>query len=260
MFDKQVDVIIPTRMTSSRLPGKVLYNLYGIPVLQHIIQRLRMCEKVDNIVVALTSSQTDQPIIDLCNKIGCSYTRGSEEDVLHRVIKTGVEIKSDIIVEVTSDCPMVDPHMVDFMIQGHLEKMWDNVVLTSNVINRTFPRGYDIQVVNLQTLKEIYPSCNEYDKQHVTSYLYLNPDTRGKYNIQSVEDDYDNSNIRLTLDCEADYEILSLIFNVFKGVIPSHNEVVKFLKKYPDIININSHIKQKNYYEELAKYYAKREG
>jgi spore coat polysaccharide biosynthesis protein SpsF len=128
-------------MTSSRLPGKVLLPLGGKPVLQNIIERLRRSKYIDSVIVATTTNEADNPIIELCQSLNCSYYRGSEDDVLSRVLEAAKEFATDIVVEVTADCVMIDPKFIDEMIE-QLEG-YDYI---SNVIRRHFPRGCDAQV------------------------------------------------------------------------------------------------------------------
>jgi len=140
---KRIIATIEARMTSSRLPGKVLMDFCGKPSLQHIVERLRKSQCVSDVVVATTVNDEDDPIIELCRTIGCKYYRGSELDVLDRVLKTAQSVGGDIIVEITGDCPLVDFRHVDFLVSTLIDGNYD---YASNTIIRSFPDGIDVQV------------------------------------------------------------------------------------------------------------------
>jgi spore coat polysaccharide biosynthesis protein SpsF len=247
-------------MTSSRLPGKVLLPLYDKPVLLHIIERLRQSRHIDDVVVATTKNDEDNPIISLCDECNCSYYRGSEDDVLSRVLEAANEYKADIIVEITADCVFVNGVLADFTIERMIA---DKTEYASNVINRTFPRGFDLQVFYTKTLERLSKLIdNPIDRQHVSTILYKHPMRLLKENcitksiIKADSEGNDYSNIRLTLDTKEDYKLINLIFNIFKG---NNNftvsDILYMTKEMPEMFEINRHIQQKNYYEELANFY-----
>lgn len=251
--DYKVNAIVTARMTSSRLPGKVLFDLAGKPSLQHIIERLRRSKYIDEVVIATTTNETDNPIIELCEKLECKYYRGSEHDVLSRVLEASREFDTDIIVDITGDCCVCDWNIVDELI----ENLKDNSYC-SNVIQRTFPRGLDAQVFWHKTLEIVALEVdNEVDIQHVTSWIYKNPKNHEKYKKNNLILNEDHSNFRLTLDTEEDYQLLKFLFEAFGDNLFSLNDIVNFFKFYPELATYNAHIPQKNYYNELVKAYEK---
>ncbi|MFZ3132817.1 MAG: NTP transferase domain-containing protein, partial [Desulfosporosinus sp.] len=143
---------IEARMSSTRLPGKVLLDLVGKPVLQHIIERLSRSKYVDEVIVATTDNPCDDQIVALCHSIGCAYFRGSEDDVLLRVLDTARDVNADIIVEITGDCPVIDWRHVDHLIELFFSGKYD---YAANIIERTFPRGFDTQVFPTAVLAEV---------------------------------------------------------------------------------------------------------
>ena len=253
MFNNlKVNAIIQARMTSSRLPGKVLYPLIGKPVLQHIIERLRESKYIDNVIVATTINQTDEPIIELCKKIDCLWFRGSENNVLERVLETAHHFKTDLFVEITADCPCICPSIVDDCI----EKIGSRDYI-SNVIKRTYPRGLDVQVLPIQILERIFKEVdNDIDKQHVTSWVYLNPKSYLSYNRYClISNKQDYSNIRLTLDTEEDYKLIKFVYEAFRSNEFNYADLVELIQYMPEMFNINKHIEQKSYYKELNQWY-----
>jgi spore coat polysaccharide biosynthesis protein SpsF len=247
------DAIIQARMGSSRLPGKALIFLEGKPVLQHIIERLRRSKYIDDVIVATTTNEADNPIIELCQSLNCSFYRGSEEDVLQRVLDTALHYKTDIIVEVTADCPMADPMVADEIIEGLVSKHFH---YCSNVVIRTYPRGFDIQAFWTVALNRVNNEVdNEVDRQHVSTWFYKNPKSKGKYNICSnTLDDVDLSHIRLTLDTEEDYKTLQKVFSLFNDNTFSYQDIIHLCKANTNLFSTNSHIQQKDYDKELAEW------
>ena len=162
--NKKVVATIEARMTSTRLPGKVLLEIGGKPALEFMIDRVKQSRLVDDIVVATTVNSSDQPIIDLCNKMGCKYFRGSEEDVLLRVLEAAKSVDADIIMELTGDCPFIDPDIIDKVIELYSSGDYD---YASNVVERSFPDGFDTQVFSVQSLEKVSRLT---DKQKNTSF------------------------------------------------------------------------------------------
>lgn len=252
--DRRVIAIIQARMSSTRLPGKIMLPLAGKPVLQHIIERLRMSEYIDEVVVACTTNYQDDMIIDLCDMLECKYYRGSEDDVMQRVVEACEKFEADIIVDVTSDCPCVDAGLADSFIETLVKLETDYV---SNVINRTMPRGLDMQVLTYKALERANREVdNVVDRSHVTSWIYKNPITQGTYRLSTkVMKESDYSEIRLTLDTEEDYQLLRLVFDSFPVNDFGLEDLIKLINWYPEMFELNKHVPQKSYYKELAEVY-----
>lgn len=230
MIDKTKKIVatIEARMTSSRLPGKVMMEYCNISNLEHIIRRLKTSKYLDEVVVATTNNRTDEPITNLCEKIGCKYYRGSEEDVLLRVLDAAKSVSADVIVEITGDCPVIDWRHVDLLIEKYFEIGCDYV---SNTIERTFPRGFDTQVFSVGVLERV--NCltsSPVDHEHVSLYIYTNPDKFKLYNWKA-EDFMNHPELGITLDTREDYE---LIKEIYERLYPINNDfsaedVVKLL-------------------------------
>lgn len=250
----KVNAIVQARMTSSRLPGKVLLPLGGKPVLQNIIERLRRSKYIDDVVIATTTNQADDAIIELCDSLGCSYYRGSEDDVLSRVLEAAKKFETDIIVELTADCPLCDWHIVDKLIEEI-----DNKDYVSNVMTRTMPRGLDVQIFWTKILEKVNEEVdNNVDRTHVSTWIYKNPKNYGRYTTHNFGlNGLDYSDLRLTLDTEEDYQLLKLIYEAMDDNIFSLGDILNLFKVYPELPLINKHIPQKSYYEELSGWYKK---
>lgn len=233
---------IECRMTSSRLPGKVLMDAFdGMSMLEVMIRRVQKSKLIDGIVLATTVNVADDPIVDLAKKLNIDYYRGSEEDVLGRVVKAHESVSSDIVVELTGDCPVIDPILIDECIEKYLKEDYDYV---SNCYKRTYPDGSDVQVFSLDILKEADSiTQNPLDREHVSSYLYMS----GKYTIYSIEanEEYYYPELAVTLDTKEDYTLLYNLFQYFNNIDFSTLEYIQYFKKNTDLLKINSHIKRK---------------
>lgn len=239
-------IIVQARMTSTRLPGKILKTVLDKPLLEYQIERLRRVKYADSIIIATTVNETDQPIVDFCNTLGISFYRGSEDDVLSRYFFAAEAYNADVIVRVTSDCPLIDPEIIDntlLFYKNHVEEC-DYV---SNSLIRTYPRGMDTEIFSMKVLKEAYLEARDLpDREHVTSYIYRH---EKKYRLANVSHSADLSHLRLTVDTPEDYKLIRLILEELFPAKPHFNlaDIIEILEQHPDWPSINSHIEQKQY-------------
>ena len=243
-FNKKIVVTIEVRMNSIRLPGKVLMPLAGKPTLERLIERLRRSQYLDEVVVATTDNKSDDPIVGLANKLSVKYFRGSEEDVLSRVLEAAKSKKADIIVEITGDCPLVDWRLVDRGIKELFDRQLD---YSANNITFSYPDGFDVRVFPIGILEKVNKLTNNpIDRVHVNRYIYTHPKEFKIYNWQAKREDY-WPDIRLTLDEKADYELLNIIFKklLVKKEDFSVRDVIKLLKDNPKLLEINKYVKTK---------------
>lgn len=234
---------IEARMTSSRLPGKVLKPLAGKPALERVIERLKRSKHIDQIVVATTVNDTDQPIVDLCNQLGISVYRGSENDVLSRVLDAAKSAQTDVIVEITGDCPLIDPQIVDQCIELFQAGSYDYV---STVMERTFPVGLAVQVFPYSVLEEVSKKTTDMeDREHVSLYIYTHPQEYRLKNMAAPEA-LKHPEIILTLDTPEDYTVLSMIYDQVYPKNPNFTtqDVLDYLKKNPELAKLNERIKR----------------
>ncbi|MCA0971582.1 glycosyltransferase family protein [Halobacillus litoralis] len=235
-------VIIQARMSSTRLPGKIMKEVLGKPLLEYQLERLGYCESVDEIVVATTNNPADDVIVSFCKENGYRVFRGSEDDVLSRYYCTSIEVEADHIIRITSDCPLIDPQVVDKVVESY-KKNREQFNLVSNTVKRTFPRGLDVSVFSVKTLKEAFELASKpLDREHVTKYIYEN-----NYKVLGFENDQDLSNHRWTVDT---YEDFLLVKNVIESLYPIKNnfdlyDVIKFLNCNKEIYELNVHVEQK---------------
>ncbi len=239
---KKIAAIIQARMTSTRLPGKVLMDIEGKSMLWHVVNRLKFSKKLDDIILAISNTKESDVLEEFAKKNNIKYFRGSEQNVLLRYYETAKKFKCDVIMRITADCPLIDPKIVDLVIEKHLNSGAD---YTSNILQRTFPRGLDAEIFNLDTLKKSHNEAKEnYQREHVTPYIYEHPRL---FKINHIKNEKDLSHMRWTVDEKEDLDFVRQIYKRLfkKGKIFSMEEIVALLKKEPRLLEINKGIKRK---------------
>jgi len=233
-------IIVQARMTSTRLPGKVMKVVCGKPLLEHLIDRLKRVKYADRIVIATTVNDTDNQIVNLCKKLDTLYYRGSEEDVLGRYYEAAVEYGGEVIIRITSDCPVIDPEVVDYLINffaNNIEK-YDYV---SNTLERSYPKGMDAEITSFDTLKEAhFNAYDPFDREHVTPFIKMRPQQFRLYNILYKAD---MSRYRWTVDTPADLELITKIYDAlyYKNPLFSLNDILDLMTRNPEWEAINTH-------------------
>ncbi|KGM96558.1 acylneuraminate cytidylyltransferase [Clostridium botulinum] len=236
--------IIQARMGSSRLRGKVMRELCGKTVLEHCIDRVRQSECVNDVVVATTTNDIDLVIEEKALKCGVKVFRGSEDDVLSRYYYAAIKYNADVVLRITSDCPLIDPKVIDEVTRFYLNNKYDIVTNAPNEEkSRTYPRGLDVSIFSIKQLENAFLNAKEkYQREHVTPYLYEN--LKNKYYYKSKQD---NSKYRLTLDTEDDWKLISNIYiNLYNGKHDFYlKDILELFKVKPHLrqININTHQK-----------------
>jgi spore coat polysaccharide biosynthesis protein SpsF len=230
-------------MTSTRLPGKVLAQAEGQPLLAHMIARLRRCQQLDEIVVATTVRPTDDPVADLARGLGAGVFRGSEEDVLSRVLGAARAYDAELIVETSADCPLIDPEVVGEVISRFADGDAD---YCSNTLERTYPRGMDVQVFPTAVLGEVDRLTDDpADREHVSLYIYEHPE---RYRLRSVTAAAPrHTDARLTVDTPEDLALIRAILAELSGGNPAFglSEILDLLDARPDLLALNSSVEQK---------------
>ncbi len=238
-------IIIQSRMTSTRLPGKILMDLDGIPMLAQQIRRLKRCRFAQDIVIATTTNRADDPLITLANQEDVRWYRGSEEDVLGRYRGAAAEAKAEIVVRVTSDCPLIDPEETDRVIQS-LENKAGECDYAANIVHRTFPRGLDTEAFFFNVLERMDRMATSTPaREHVTYFLLKeHPEL---FRMESVEDREDHSALRWCVDTPDDFKLISAIYkNLRLGSHPlSYREILAYVLMHPELRALNAHVAQK---------------
>ena len=234
---------IEARMTSSRLPGKVLLPAGGQPILAHLINRLKNVPSLNEIVIATTVNPQDQPILDFAHKAGVRVFRGSENDVMERVIGAARSASADVVVEITGDCPIIDPKIIEQAIQLYLAH--PEATYVSNVEIRSYPDGMDVQVFPLSALEKSFSLTNDpLDHEHVSLHMRKNPILFPPLHLVA-SGALHWPNLGLTLDEQGDYYLLKNLIEHFEDPLFSCEAAIDYLKKNPTLLQLNKSVQRK---------------
>ena len=242
-LDMKVVAIVQARMSSSRLPGKVLEKLSGKPVLHHVHERLSACSLIDEIVIATSKEASDDPIENFCLNQSVSCFRGSLDDVLDRYYRAALHYEADVIVRITADCPVIDPVIVDAVIAGFLGGEYDCFGLGGE-----FPDGLDCTVFSIGAIEKAWKKAMlPSEREHVGPYIEKNPDIF-KNGVLIMYSQL--SSMRWTLDEQKDLELLRIIFEELycEGHVFHTHQILGYIKQNPKLLTINSGIERNEGY------------
>lgn len=235
---------IEARMTSSRLPGKVLLHAAGKPMLEHLVNRLRAVPSLDGIVLATTVNATDDELEAFSRRVGISCYRGSENDVMTRVVGAAESAGADVVVGITGDCPIIDPQLVEQTIRMYKANQADYV---SNAHIRSYPDGMDVQVFPLDALKRSAAMTDDViDHEHVTLHIRNHPEIFSQVHLVAPPEIH-WPELGLTLDEPKDFELLKKIIEHLEPVnsLFSCLDVVRLLREMPEWVAINQAVVRK---------------
>lgn len=238
---ENVFIIIQARMTSTRLPAKVMLPLCEKTVLEVMIERLEPFK--DKIIIATTNDGTQKPIIEVCKKLNLKFYEGDTQNVLSRYYEAAVKFgakNNDIIVRCTSDCPIIDKAIIQDTINYFLASGADYTTSSK------FPIGMSAEIFRFALLKEAFENAKtDYEKEHVTPYIYVTQ--KDKLKITHLNNKNDDRKYRLTLDEEDDYKAIQELYRLFHNKTDfSYQELIQTLHENPYIYDINAHVIQKN--------------
>lgn len=240
-------IIVQARMTSTRLPGKVLMPVLGKPLLAYELERLQRCQKADSLMVATTVNATDDPVVALCEALDVPVFRGSEADVLERYHGAARQAAAETVVRVTADCPLIDPVIVDHVIARYQTANREaNGALdyASNTLARTFPRGLDVEVFSFAGLETAHRQATQpAHREHVTPFFYTQPE---RFRLDSIESLENYGEHRWTVDTPEDFELVRRILETLYPVTPDFGllDVLALLDRNPEWVHLNAHIEQ----------------
>lgn len=237
-------IISQARMTSTRLPGKILKEVLGKPLLEYQIERLKRVANADSLIIATTTNASDDIVAGFCDRLGVPCFRGSENDVLARYYHAARECGAEIVVRVTSDCPLIDPDIVSAVI-GRYKGGQQPFDYVSNTLVRTYPRGMDTEVFSFSVLAEAYhEACLPPHREHVTPFFYCQPD---RYTLGSVENTADHSKYRWTVDTPEDFKLIKAIIETVYPRNPrfTMQDCLEAYRQHPHWFTINNHVEQK---------------
>ena len=230
------NIMLQARMSSSRLPKKVLKPILGTPMLAHQIARLKNVTSVNEIIIVTSNDASDDAIADLCDDLKVKCFRGDLNNVLDRFYQASQQYPSDHVVRLTGDCPLIDPTIVDNVIALHQREGFD---YTSNCVPATFPDGLDVEVMTSKALKSSWlQAVKPSELEHVTPFIRNNP---GQFNFGSYLHECDLSSLRWTVDEQEDFDFVE---RIYQDLYPSNNtfdlnDILQHLKRHPELLKIN---------------------
>ncbi len=233
-------------MTSTRLPGKVVMDLAGRPLLERELERLERCELADDVVLAVTTNPDDEPLIELARRRGVRWHRGSEHDVLARYVAAAREAAADLVVRVTSDCPLIDPEETDAVIAA-LQERRESCDYASNRLEPHLPRGLDTEALWRDALERTDRLATSAPaREHVTWFCYAErPDL---FELHSVRRPYDAHDLRWTVDTADDLAMVRRLYDdlgLADRPLPL-GDVIAYVREHPDVAAMNRHVEQKD--------------
>lgn len=239
--------IVQARMASTRLPGKVLADIDGEPMLSRVVVRARRSKHLDRLIVATSVEPEDDPITELCAELGFEYSRGSAMDVLDRCFQAAREFEAQTVVRLTADCPLIDPGVIDQTIEAFFAVETGADFATNRLPwERTFPIGLDTEICTMEALEIAWQEAEEqHQREHVMPFLYENPD---RFRILHVQNEVDYGHLRWTVDTADDLAFVREIYKRFHGRDDfSWLEILELLEKEPALTKLNAHVQHKSH-------------
>jgi len=226
-------------MGSTRLPGKVMADIVGKPMLWHHVDRLRKAGLVDQVVIATTDQERDRPIRSFAVANGIPYYAGSELDIVDRLYQTAKKFGADVVVRVTADCPLVDPGVIDRMLAYYAANR-DKLDYVCNNFPPTYPDGLDAEVISVKALERVWSEVTDpFQREWISSNFQEHPE---KYRITNVENDHDLSSLRWTVDYDDDLKFVREVYGrlYHEGETFLMKDVLELLSKEPELAEINT--------------------
>jgi spore coat polysaccharide biosynthesis protein SpsF len=250
----RIAAVIQARVSSTRLPGKVLKELpygSGITVLEQVIRRVKRCKKLSDVIVATTTEKEDDELVSIAQREEAKHFRGSKEDVLSRYYFASKENDLEILIRITSDCPCIDAEVVDSVIEKHMATKAD---FTSNTLVKTFPHGLDTEVLNFDALEKAHFEAKQtFEREHVCPYIYKSNPQMFKISAVEAPQRLRAPDIKITLDTEQDYALLCTVFDYLypENEFFDTEDIIKLFHNKPWLKMINKKVIQKKMFDSL---------
>lgn len=268
IMKQKIVAIIQGRMSSSRLPGKILADISGQPMLSRVMIRTSRAKTLDQIIFATTTDASDDPVAEYCDLAGLNYTRGSLFDVLDRYYQTALKAKADVVVRITADCPVIDSELIDDVVNtligeariGNQESEYDFVCnRLPPPFGRTYPIGLDVEACTFKALKKAWKEAKEpQHREHVMPYFYegvklsaisrqLSEGTSSRgFTVALLNHVTDFGDYRWTVDTPEDLEFMREVYKRFNGRDDfSWKEVLDLVHENPELAKINANVQHK---------------
>lgn len=239
----KVGVIIQARMGSSRLPGKVLMEIGGVPLLSYLHNRLKSLRKRYSLIVATTENPKDNVLEDFCRNNKIDFWRGPELDVLTRFFQLSTIENFDVIVRLNADCPFLDAEFVSDKIKTFLENL-PEIDYAATILTETYPLGMHVEIMTREALTRAHKQCEDLElREHVTPFIYQNPQ---KFKLLEFRSNQNDSDIRLTIDYAEDIVFVNAVLRELRNndKEESTSNIIDLLRRSENLISYNQHIKK----------------
>lgn len=234
-------IITQARMTSTRLPGKIMLKVKNKPLIKYHTDRLSQSGL--SVFIATTENSTDDVVVNFAEKEKLPVFRGKEDDVLSRFYDCARENGLSTVVRVTSDCPLIDGALIRKHVDAYLQRNNPYLYL-SNAVERSFPRGFDFEIFSFTMLeKAFFEAKKDFEREHVTPFFYKNPPV--PLTCEAIVTDDDQSHIRITVDTPEDFQLIKKLLVEYRAEALTWKEIVHIFEQHPELLTINSHIEQK---------------
>ncbi|MEN6511817.1 MAG: glycosyltransferase family protein [Chloroherpetonaceae bacterium] len=245
-----VAIIVQARVGSTRFPQKILQNILGKPLLLRQLERISQAKSFDQLIVATTNNTSDDIIEEICVNEGYEVFRGSESDLLDRHYQAGLKYKADNLVKIPSDCPLIDPNIIDTVVNYFLDNQ-DKYDFVSNLHPATYPDGNDVEIMSMSALEVAWKEAKkDYEREHTTPFIWDNP---SRFRIGNVELESGlnySMDYRFTIDYIEDYQFIKVVYDELYPLNPKFSlyDILDLLNKKPEIKEINSKYNGVNWY------------
>ena len=249
----RVVAVIQARVQSTRLPGKILLPLSGKPLLLRMLERVHAASTLDEMVVATASGVENDPIRALCRRIGVRVFTGHPTDLLDRHYRAGLECGGDAVVKIPSDCPLIDPRIIDRVVRRFRRlAATDSADFVSDLYPATYPDGNDVEIMTMSALETAWREAGrDFEREHTTPFLWDQPDRFRLANVRWETGRDLSMSHRFTIDYPDDYAFIARVYDELhvQGARPfSLEDILALLRERPDIYDINAHLAGVNWY------------
>ena len=229
--------VLQARVSSSRLPGKVLMPILGVAMILRQIERLRRSRRIEHLVLATSTDANDDPLVEVATKAGLEVSRGSLDDVLDRFVQAALPHRPDWVVRLTGDCPLADPDVIDHVIAATLAA---DVDYGSNTLRPTYPDGLDVEVIRYDVLRTLAGEPrSKAEREHVTLSIYRQPE---RFRLLNVTQERDLSALRWTVDERQDFALVERIYRELYPANPAFAtaDILALLERVPELASLNT--------------------
>lgn len=234
MSSNDLTAIIQVRMGSTRLPQKIFKKINGITILDCLLQQLSYSKVLTNIIIATSTKPEDDPVADFACLKKITFFRGQELDVLDRYYQCTKKFNLKNIVRITSDCPFIDPTILDNVLTIFQSGNYDYV---SNFYKNRCPSGFEVEVFSFSCLELVWKQASDSDREHVTKFIYNNPKF---FKIGSLDNNKSYENLHLSVDTEKDLELISSLYHKISSKPILLSDILEILSQEPDLLKINN--------------------